>query len=222
MTERVLDTFASLKEQEDLYPAPSPYFTYSGVADNRRMLVSWLWDVKEGAGIGDDAMACAVRIIDTYFSKNSVDISRLQLVGIVALTMGSKVYDVTQFKIKRIPYITDGTYTVDEATTCERELFKSLDFHLTWPLVTSYVQTEGHSRLRFLFEMSTIGERLIGYPPSTIAMTIVEISSNVSSSTHPACFRDMKTTIAESATWNPNVIKEIRNRNPGMLSPAAF
>ena len=210
------ETLRALKEYELLFP----HATFTRCADEarcRRILIGWLWEIVASYELSDDAMCCAVQIIDRYLGGNTIARNKLQLLGYVALVLGSKLHDVTSLKYEEVAYLTENTYTKAEAIALEAQVLKALDFFVTWPLITQFVDTAKDPELRFLFEMCTYSENMIGYLPSTIAETICAYASDDDEAPPPhlACHIDLRHEV--DAVCRRKNVSEIRRRHPGMF-----
>lgn len=82
--------------------------------------------------------------------KNTVDKSKLQLVGVTAMLIASKYEEMYAPEVGDFVFITDNTYSSEEIRKMERHMLRTLDYSLGTPLC-----------LHFLRRYSRAGEVII-------------------------------------------------------------
>lgn len=109
-----MDIFSYLKERESLFkvdyymerqPQLTPWM--------RTLLVDWMVEVQETFELNHETLYLAVKIVDIYLSKVTVERDQLQLLGAAALFISCK-YDVSHFQhsfVRSIAIIYDSICT---------------------------------------------------------------------------------------------------------------
>ncbi len=83
----------------------------------RAMLVDWIIDVADTNRMPTQTAGLAVRYIDRSLSRVTVDRGELQLLGITALWIASKIEDIYPPTLQQITEMTANTYTHDQVRT---------------------------------------------------------------------------------------------------------
>lgn len=114
-------------------------------ASHRNILVDWLFDVnitfKEDDKINIDIYFLCVRLIDTCLSNTQhVDLSQLQLMGVVCYSIAQKLEAIYPYEVKKLLYICDtAAYTKSRFITTEKLVLQALDFDCWIPTVKQFV-----------------------------------------------------------------------------------
>lgn len=118
----------------------------------RAVLLDWLIEVSEVYRLHRETFHLAVEFVDRYLSNQSnVPKTRLQLVGVTALFVASKIEEIYPPKLNEFAYVTDGACTSEEILEQEVLLLTSLDWKLSpvtpisW--VTAYLQI-AHNKIK--------------------------------------------------------------------------
>lgn len=99
----------------------------------RSILVDWLVEVAEEYKLAPQSLFLAVSYLDRFLSRQQIDRSRLQLVGVTALLLAAKYWEIYPPAIDEFVYISDHTYTKAEVLAMENSLLTALHFKLTTP-----------------------------------------------------------------------------------------
>ncbi|DAZ98544.1 TPA: hypothetical protein N0F65_007043 [Lagenidium giganteum] len=97
----------------------------------RAVLVDWLIEVHYRFKFHNETLFLAVNYIDRYLEKVVIARCHLQLVGVTALLLASKLEEVHPIEITDLVYISDKTYTVQQIIDCEQSMLNTLQFQLT-------------------------------------------------------------------------------------------
>lgn len=92
-----------MKSRESTYLPKSYYLDFHPDlrASMRAILLEWLMEVAEEYKLHRETIGTAFNFIDRFLSKvPSVQKSRLQLVGVAALLIASKLEDLSPLKVK--------------------------------------------------------------------------------------------------------------------------
>lgn len=95
----------------------------------RAILVDWLIDVHLKFKLLNETLFLTINIIDRFLStKQTVQRSKLQLLGVSSLLISTKYEEIYPPTVKDLVYITDNAYTKDEILQMESNILVALDF----------------------------------------------------------------------------------------------
>ncbi len=80
----------------------------------RGILVDWLIDVHNKFSLLPETLFLAINLLDRYLSRETIALSKLQLLGLTCMLIASKYEEVTHPSIKNYIYMTDNGYTDEE------------------------------------------------------------------------------------------------------------
>ncbi|XP_058781171.1 putative cyclin-A3-1 [Vicia villosa] len=153
----------------------------------RGTLVDWLVEVADEYKLLQETLHLAVSYIDRFLSIESVDRSKLQLLGVSALLIASKYEEITPPKAVDFCEITDNTYELHEVLEMETHILKSLKFEMGNPNVTTFLkrfvviasENRKTSNLQFeclcnyLADLSLLDYECIKFLPSVVAASVI-------------------------------------------------
>lgn len=143
----------------------------------RRVLISWLENVVEKFKLLSETYFLAVAIIDYTLSKIQIKRESLQLYGVSALLLASKKEEVDPIESNDLIYICDGSFTKEEISLCEKEIFLLLGGDLNFPIVINYLRVlsltsdtdlKCHDMAKFILELYSICEGFNDYLTSVL------------------------------------------------------
>jgi len=146
----------------------------------RSVLVDWLVEVQVQFRLMQETLFSTVDIIDRFMAKegDSISRSRLQLVGVAAMFLASKIEEVYAPACSDFVYITDNAYTQKEIKAMELRIAKSLDFALAQPTAINFLRRYSkagdvdvlqHSLAKYSLELCLPDYRLVACPGSKLA-----------------------------------------------------
>lgn len=156
----------------------------------RKLLVKWLWDVADRWQQQTNCMFLAVHLLDLFFSKNTVQVNEIQLVGITSLVIGCKFYGTEGMapSTEDAAYITADSYDVQQVVGMEMKILEVCEFNLSLPLVSQFFDVlvdqgivknvlHGYKLLREL----TVDQEMFntGYKPSELAKIIQQTADGI-------------------------------------------
>jgi cyclin A len=117
------------------FPDPAYMETVQGDLTHamRSILVDWLVEVALEYKLASQSLFLGVAFMDRFLSRQAIDRSRLQLVGVSALLLAAKYWEIWPPPIDEFVYISDNTYSKAEVLLMESTLLQSLKFKLTCP-----------------------------------------------------------------------------------------
>ena len=99
----------------------------------RGILINWIMEVLFQLNFKEETLFQTIWIIDTYLTLTQINRTKLQLVGIAALLISSKEYEIYYPKISHFLQITNDAYTKEELTKMENDILLKLKFNIICP-----------------------------------------------------------------------------------------
>ena len=120
-----------LMEMEIATTVPNDFLDDSSVTANMRsILVDWIIQVQHHLKLCQETLYLAIGMLDLVLLRRDVDPDKLQLVGITALLVASKLEEYYPVDIKKLLHLTENSYTRVEVTHMERVLLDVLEFQV--------------------------------------------------------------------------------------------
>merc|ERR1711881_33113 len=122
-----------LKQLEKRGSVRSDFLSGCPTSDKMRsVLVDWLVEVQIQFKLLQETLFLTVDTIDRFLAVEGKNIhrSKLQLVGVAAMFLVSKIEEVYAPAISDFVYITDNAYTEAEIRQMELKIIRALDFDL--------------------------------------------------------------------------------------------
>jgi len=171
----------------------------------RGVLVDWLIEVHSQFKLLQETLYMTVYVIDKFLQTEGYSIRRnkLQLVGVTAMFLASKVEEMYAPEINDFVYITDDAYSSGEIRQMELRILNTLGFNFSRPLPLHFlrrnskagdVDVQQHTLAKYLIEISLLEYELVHIPPSLMASAALFLSLRV---------LDPSLTLA--TTWSPNL-----------------
>jgi len=153
----------------------------------RAVLVDWLVEVQQQFRLLQETLFLTMSIIDRYLSKEGKNVhrSQLQLVGVSAMFLASKVEEIFAPEISDFVYITDNAYTGAEIRHMELKILGCLDFDLCRPISLNFLRRFSkagdvdllqHSVAKYILEQGLLEYSLVSYKPSYLAAAALHLS----------------------------------------------
>jgi len=180
-SEYALETYAYLKKLEKRGAVPSNYLT--GCPTNEKMravLIDWLVEVQIQFKLLQETLFLTVNTIDRFMAVEgkSIPRSNLQLVGVSAMFLVSKIEEIYAPSISDFVYITDNAYSETEIRQMELRIIRALNFDFCQPISLNFlrryskageVDVQQHSLAKFSLEVCLLDCGLVGVPGSLLA-----------------------------------------------------
>lgn len=154
----------------------------------RAILVDWMVDVHLKFGLSHETLFLAVSTLDRYLSREPVTSQRLQLVGITAMLIASKVEEVYPPEVKDLVYIADNSYTKEEVIETEKRMLAALEFEMSPPsslrFLTRFSKHSGadlrtHNLAMYLTELALVEYRFVRHRPSLCAAAALYLATRL-------------------------------------------
>jgi cyclin B len=164
--------------------ADSQYFSHQQwiTPEIRMNLIDWLQSFHDEEQLQTETLFLAVRLIDLYLSRTTIEVSHLQLLGSAAISLSAKAEEIQIVTANRILHYSGDCFTREELVEMETELFTTVDFVVTRPTVcdflTRYLDLLGLRKTAFFMayyiaECTLLLSTVIGIKPSVLAAAIV-------------------------------------------------
>ncbi|ODQ67551.1 hypothetical protein NADFUDRAFT_64663 [Nadsonia fulvescens var. elongata DSM 6958] len=144
----------------------------------RSILVDWLVQVHQRFNLLPETLFLTINYVDRFLSLKDVSLSKLQLVGAVALFVAAKFEEISCPTVQEIAYMVDHGYPIEEILRAERYMIDLLDFNLAWPGPMSFLRrtskaddydVETRTLAKYLLEITIMDQRFVASPPSWLA-----------------------------------------------------
>jgi len=171
----------------------------------RAVLVDWLIEVHSQFKLLQETLYMTVYIIDKFLQTEGHTIRRnkLQLVGVTAMFIASKVEEMYAPEINDFVYITDNAYTSVEIRQMELRMLNTLGFNFSRPLPLHFLRRNSkagdvdvlqHTVAKYLIEMCLLEYDMAHVPPSLLAAAALFLS-----------LRLLEPNATLANTWNPTL-----------------
>merc|ERR1712121_467409 len=132
-------------------------------------------------------MGMTIYIIDKFLQAEGFTIKRnkLQLVGVSAMFLASKVEEMYAPEINDFVYITDNAFSAAQIREMELKILSTLNFALGRPLPLHFlrrnskagdVDIQQHTLAKYLIEISLLEYDMVHIPPSLLASAALFLS----------------------------------------------
>lgn len=144
----------------------------SKYSNARKVLILWLLEVRDLFKLSDETYFIAVKYIDQYFSSiTTIAKDRLQLIGITALFIASKLIEIYSPGITDFIYITDNAYTSEQLIETEKHMLSIIGTHLYRPTIIDFLRYNA-SACNLNFVTYTLSKSIAKYVVAVIPSTI--------------------------------------------------
>jgi len=146
----------------------------------RGVLLDWLVEVGQQFKLLQETLYMTVFIVDCFLQAEGLLLKRtqLQLVGVTAMFLASKVEEMYPPEINDFVYITDNAYDAGEIRIMELKILNTIGFNVTRPLPLHFLRRNSkagdvdvlqHSVAKYIMEVAMLEYEMAHYPPSKIA-----------------------------------------------------
>lgn len=190
VSEYASDVSAALFQKEALL-LPRPDYMEEQRDVNGRMravLIDWLVEVHKKYRLRLETLFLSVNIIDRYLSVRTVTRQRLQLLGLVALLIGSKFEEIDPPTVAEFAYIADHTYTRQDVLNMECTVLVALGFEIAVPTPAHFLdrlmRANGcdavhRSVVQYALEVALLDLRALRYLPSALVGACLLLSNEL-------------------------------------------
>merc|ERR1712033_24399 len=180
-SEYTQDMYAYLRTVEPLSAVKANHLIGCSINEKMRaVLVDWLVEVQIQFKLLQETLFSTISIVDRFLAVEGLTITRskLQLVGVAAMFLASKIEEVYAPACSDFVYITDNAYTEDEIKATELRIVKALEFNLSQPVAINFLRRYSkagdvdvlqHSLAKYSLELSLTDYSLVPVPGSQLA-----------------------------------------------------
>jgi len=180
-SEYAKETFVYLKQLEKRTVIKPDFLNGCPTTEKMRaVLVDWLIEVQIQFDLVQETLFLSIDMIDRYLNIEGKNVyrSRLQLVGVAAMFLASKIEEVYAPAISDFVYITDNTYTDSEIRNMEMKIICALNFDLCQPVSLNFLRRYSkagdvdvlqHSLAKYVLEISLLDYNLVPVSGSLLA-----------------------------------------------------
>merc|ERR1712116_101940 len=182
------DVYSYLRKLEPSSAVGAGHLLGCSINDKMRaVLVDWLVEVQVQFKLLQETLFSTISIVDRFLAVQgrSVTRSKLQLVGVAAMFLASKVEEVFAPACSDFVYITDHAYTEDAIKQMEIKILQTLKFSLFEPLSVHFlrrfskagdVDVLQHSLAKYAIELALVEYDLVPVPGSKLAASALCLS----------------------------------------------
>merc|ERR1711955_162799 len=180
-TEYALEIYAYLKQLEKRGSVRSDFLSGCPTSDKMRsVLVDWLVEVQIQFKLLQETLFLTVNTIDRFLAIEGKTLhrSKLQLVGVAAMFLVSKIEEVYAPAVSDFVYITDNAYTDVEIRQMELRIIRALNFDLCQPISLNFLRRYSkagevdvlqHSLAKYALEICLLDVNLVHVSGSLLA-----------------------------------------------------
>lgn len=190
----------------------------------RAILVDWMLEVSYKFKLVAETYFLAISIVDRYLQRKEVARADLQLVGVAAILVASKVEEVYSIEIGDLVYISDNTYTKQQIILAERDVLCTIAWNVTVPYPIQFLRrcskalaNDGvtHTVGKYLVELATVDYGMLKYRPSLVAAAAAYLARRMTGK------RDAWTTTAAFYTGytEEQILQAARDLNNVVMTP---
>merc|ERR1712055_502828 len=187
-TEYAQDIYAYLRQLEMRGAVRRDFLSGCPITDKMRaVLVDWLVEVQMQFKLLQETLVLTINTIDRFMAVEGKDVprSKLQLVGVAAMFLVSKIEEVYAPAISDFVYITDNAYTEAEIRHMELQIIRALNFDLCQPIALNFLRRYSkagdvdmlqHSLAKYTLEVCLLDYHLLTTPGSLLASAALCLS----------------------------------------------
>jgi len=180
-TEYALEIYAYLKQLEKRGSVRPDFLSGCPTSDKMRsVLVDWLVEVQIQFKLLQETLFLTVNTIDRFLALEGKTLhrSKLQLVGVAAMFLVSKIEEVYAPAVSDFVYITDNAYDEAEIRQMELRIIRALNFDLCQPIALNFLRRYSkagdvdvlqHSLAKYTLEVCLLDYNLVSTPGSLLA-----------------------------------------------------
>lgn len=154
----------------------------------RAILLDWLVEVHDKYGLRTVTLFLIVQVLDRFLQKRQIRRKRLQLAGVVAMSIAAKFEEVAPPEMCDYLYISNNQYTKAEFSSMEVDMLNALGFDLCTSTAGHFMDLykqanrcdEQHGfAVQYLLELAFFDMELAGEPPSKCAAAATFLSNQL-------------------------------------------
>eukprot|EP01105_Mastigella_eilhardi_P020961 TRINITY_DN5034_c0_g2_i2.p1 TRINITY_DN5034_c0_g2~~TRINITY_DN5034_c0_g2_i2.p1 ORF type:complete len:441 (+),score=137.26 TRINITY_DN5034_c0_g2_i2:161-1483(+) len=186
-SEYVKEIFSYLREKEMTERIDCTYMTRQRDinAKMRGILVDWMAEVHLKFKLLNETLFLSVLIVDKYLAHHEVPRQQLQLLGVTAMLIASKVEEIYAVAVNDLVFICDKACSAKEIRTFERKVLRDIGWQLNTPSPLYFLRrfskagradSTMHTMSKYLIELSLLDYQLLEHLPSQVAAAAVYLT----------------------------------------------
>jgi len=187
-SEYAMEAYVYLKQLEKRSAVPANYLNGSPTNDKMRaVLIDWLVEVQIQFKLLQETLFLTVDTIDRFMALEgrSIPRAKLQLVGVSAMFLISKIEEVYAPAVSDFVYITDNAYTDMEIRQMELRIIRALNFDLCQPISLNFLRRYSkagevdvlqHSLAKYTLEICLLDFSLVNVSGSLLSSAALCLS----------------------------------------------
>merc|ERR1712055_658518 len=187
-TEYAQEIYAYLRQLEKRGAVRFDFLSGCPITEKMRaVLIDWLVEVQMQFKLLQETLFLTVNTIDRFLAVEGKNVykSRLQLVGVAAMFLVSKIEEVYAPAVSDFVYITDNAYTGAEIRQMELEIIRALNFDFCQPISLNFLRRYSkagdvdmlqHCLAKYILEACLLDYTLLGTPGSLLASAALCLS----------------------------------------------
>ncbi|KAI2798610.1 G2/mitotic-specific cyclin-B2 [Blomia tropicalis] len=154
-------------------------------ANMRAILINWLIQVHHSFELTSETLYISISILDRYMARESIQKSRLQLVGITTLFIAAKYEEIYYPAINEFVNVCDSLYNKRDIIRMELQILDVLKFELGRPIPLHFLRrgskaakADGrtHMMAKYICELSLCEYESAHWNPSLLAATALYLA----------------------------------------------
>lgn len=128
------ECYEMLRKAEECQQLPPDFMrkVQNDITNHMRLiLVDWVVEVCEAYRLPSQTLQLSIGLVDQYLSRKPIVRTKLQLLGITAMMLASKVVEIYPPTVGDFVYISDNTYSKKTVLEMEVDMFQTLEHKVT-------------------------------------------------------------------------------------------
>ena len=102
------------------------------------ILVDWLIQVQHHLKLTQESLYLSINILDSVLLERDVDPDKLQLVGVTALLLATKLEEYYPAEVGKLLHLTENSYSRKDVLMMERVVLQVLKFQVSFHFCLIY------------------------------------------------------------------------------------
>lgn len=155
----------------------------------RKRICEWMIEASDEFEMDMDTVSCAVSLMDRYLSEFQADKVLLQLLGMVALYVASKMHESQPMTMEELDLLSRGKFSRRDIRDVEKQLLNVVSWQLSPPTAHTFVgylscfiqdqdvREELMADVLVILDQTIKDHTFVKFLPSTVALSSIVASS---------------------------------------------